>query len=177
VTGLNNSQIANATVNFRVNMSWVEAQRRATEEDILLFRRNEVTRRWEALDTTYLYNDSQFYYYTAITPGFSTFVIYFGKYECEPGINRCFESQIQMCLGNATWLTTEKCQYGCGEQGECLGKPLSNFDLKILYFALGIVIVGFIVVFLLRRVPIGKNKSSREVRSSLRHKQSFHRQG
>ena len=174
--GLNNSQIESASINFRVNISWVEQQRKATEEDIHLFRRNDITNKWEALNTTYLYNDSQFYYYTAITPGFSTFVIYFGRYECEPGIRRCFESQIQMCLGNATWLVTEKCTYGC-EDGECISAPLSKFDLKILYFALGIIIIGLIVIFLSRHMPKGKNKSSKEVRSSLRHRQSFHRQG
>jgi PGF-pre-PGF domain-containing protein len=175
--GLNNSQIESASINFRVNISWIEQQRKATEGDIHLFRRNDITNKWEALNTTYLYNDSQFYYYTAITPGFSTFVIYFGRYECEPGIRRCFESQIQMCLGNATWLVTEKCAYGCDEQGVCLEKPLSNFDLKILYFVVGVVVFVLIVVFLLRRVPVGKNKSSREVRAGLHHRQSFHRQG
>jgi PGF-pre-PGF domain-containing protein len=175
--GLNNSQIESASITFRVNISWVEEQRKATEEDIHLFRRNEITNKWEALNTTYLYNDSQFYYYSAVTPGFSTFVIYFGRYECEPGINRCFENQIQMCLGNATWLVTEKCAYGCDEQGVCLEKPLSNFDLKILYFVVGVVVFVLIVVFLLRRVPVGKNKSSREVRAGLHHRQSFHRQG
>ena len=160
VSGLNNSQIANATVYFRVNISWVEAQRSATEEDILLFRRNETTRRWQALDTTYLGNDSQYYYYSAITPGFSTFVIFFGRYECEPGSIRCFENNIQMCLGNATWLVTEKCPYGCDEQGACLESVLQSktfYTLLIAVVSLGVV-VGFYIVF----VKMFKRKKGRK---------------
>jgi len=154
--GLNNSQIANATVGFRVNITWVE-QRRAAEEDMLLFRKNDTTGRWQALNTTYLYNDSQFYYYSAVTPGFSTFIIYFGRYECEPGINRCFENQIQMCLGNATWLVTEKCAYGCDEQGACLETPLqSKTFYTFLIVAVGVVAV--IVLYFLTTRIFGKKK-------------------
>ena len=156
VSGLNNSQIANATVNFRVNMSWVEDQRRATEEDVLLFRRNDVTNKWEALDTTYLGNDSQYYYYSAITPGFSTFVIFFGRYECEPGSMRCFENNIQMCLGNATWLVTEKCPYGCGEEGVCYETP---FQSKVFYVILvAVVSVAIIITFYIIVTRIRKRK-------------------
>jgi len=155
--GLNNSQIANASVGFRVNITWVEQQRRATEEDILLFRRNDTTRRWEALNTIYLYNDSQFYYYSAVTPGFSTFVIYFGRYECTPGINRCFENQIQMCLGNATWLTTEKCAYGCDGQGGCLGTPLKSRTFYIFLIAVVGVALVITIYFVFARI-FGKRK-------------------
>jgi len=177
VSGLNNNQIANATVNFRVNISWVEYQRTATEEDVLLFRRNEVTRRWEALNTTYLYNDSQFYYYTAITPGFSTFLIYFGKYECNPGDRRCYNRESQLCLGNATWLITEKCGYNCNEKGECIENP---FPLtKVIYIGVIIgVVAAMIVTFYLVIKKIsrkGKSKTSRKTLSRFYYNQSLHK--
>jgi PGF-pre-PGF domain-containing protein len=144
VSGLDNDQIANATVQFRVNKSWVDSQRRATEEDILLFRKNDRTGRWTALNTIYLSEDEDFYYYSAITPGFSTFVIFFGMYECEPGAVRCFEDQTQMCLGNATWLVTEKCRYGC-ENGVCVETPLQS---KIFYTVIiAIVSAGILIAF------------------------------
>ncbi len=142
VIGLNNSQIVNATVNFRVNKTWIETKN-VSFANVSLFRRNDVTGAWGALNTNYLSEDSNFYYYIAVTPGFSTFLIFYGRYDCEPGINRCFENQIQLCLGNATWLTTEKCSYGCDEQGECIEAPPVS---KIIYpLIVAVVSMGIVV--------------------------------
>ena len=169
-TTLSNSNISNVEINFKVNKTWLANQNR-TVTSVRLYR--YVNNAWTRITTTLTGQDSQYYYFSAVSPGFSTFVVFFGEFECDPGEKRCFENQAQLCLGNATWLVTEKCSGDC-DNGECLETPF-KFDLKILYFALGIVIVGLIVVFLLRRIPIRKNKSSKEVRSSLRHKQFVHR--
>jgi PGF-pre-PGF domain-containing protein len=167
---LSNQNISNVEINFKVNKTWLVNQN-TTVNNVRLYR--YVNNRWTRLTTTLMGQDSQFYYFSAISPGFSTFVVFFGEFECDPGETRCFENQAQLCLGNATWLITEKCFGGC-ENGECLETPF-KFDLKTLYFVAGIIVVGLIVIFLLRRVPKGKNKSSKEVRSSFYHKQSLHK--
>ena len=169
-TTLSNSNISNVEINFKVNKTWLANQNK-TVTSVRLYR--YVNNAWTRITTTLTGQDSQYYYFSAVSPGFSTFVVFFGEFECDPGEKRCFENQVQLCLGNATWLVTEKCLGDC-KDGECLETPF-KFDLKTLYFVGGIVIAGLIVVFLLRRIPIGKNKSSKEVRSNLHHKQFVHR--
>jgi PGF-pre-PGF domain-containing protein len=116
---LNDTNIANVTIEFRVNRTWLE-ERNGTVSDVNLYRMPDNATEWSPLTTSFLNSDTTYHYFSSLSPGFSTFVVFFGKYECQPGIERCFNGQSQLCLGNATWLITEKCNYGCDEQGECI---------------------------------------------------------
>ena len=161
LTNISDSQIANASVNFRVNRTWIE-KGLITFLDVLMFRKNDLTGVWDVLVTNFVSEDSNFYYYSALTPGFSTFVIFTGKYDCIPSTRRCFESQTQLCLGNATWLVTERCPYGCDEQGTCLETPLQS---NTFYISL-IVIVGVVAVVIvyLLATKVLKKKRRKERR-------------
>jgi PGF-pre-PGF domain-containing protein len=70
--GITNTQLEKAEVNFQVPLSWL------IENDIaqgsVMLKRDAVSK-WEDLETEYLSEDEEFAYYSAVTPGFSYFVI------------------------------------------------------------------------------------------------------
>jgi len=174
--GLNNSQISNATIAFRVNKTWIQ-QRGAALTDILLYRKNDTTGKWNSLNTAYLANDSLYYYFSSLSSGFSTFLIYFGKYECNPGDRRCYNRESQLCLGNATWLITEKCGYNCNEKGECIENPFPLTNVIYTGIIIGIVAAMIVTFYLvIRRISRrGKSKTSRKTLSRFYYNQSLHK--
>ncbi len=144
-TGMNDTNIANVTVDFKVNKTWLTEQN-GTIGDIALYRKQDLGNQWDVLSTTYTSEDSQYYYFSALSPGFSTFLVFFGKYECEVGSRRCFNDQVQLCVGNSTWLITKKCNYGCKE-GECVG----TFSIStVLYISIIVIVsVGILITLYL----------------------------
>jgi hypothetical protein len=114
---------------------------------VRLYRKPTGETQWNPLPTTFNREDANYYYFTAVSPGFSTFVVFFGKYECQPGLRRCYVGESQLCLGNATWLITEKCRYGCDAKGDCLATAPQSF---ILYMGvIAIVSIGIVITFYL----------------------------
>lgn len=64
------SHLANATITFEVNKSWVD-----NKSNIVVSKFNETAGKWKKLDTTYTGEDSQHYYYNATVDSFSYFAI------------------------------------------------------------------------------------------------------
>ncbi len=144
---LNNSFITNATMAFTVNKTWLEEQN-GTSDNIRLFRQNSLTKMWEILPTFFTREDVLFYYFNALTPGFSTFVVFFSNYECIPNTKRCFERDVQLCMGNSTWLITDRCQYNC-KDGKCTATSVSSvflYSIVVAVVSAGIIIVLYIIM-------------------------------
>jgi len=155
VTGMNNSEITNVTVYFKVNITWL-ANQNGTTNNIYLYR--YYNNKWNRLPTTFLSQDTKYYYFKSISPGFSTFVVFFGEYECAPGDKRCFNNEVQLCLGNSTWLITEKCAYNCNDKGECIEEPLLSKMIYPLLIALVSVAIILILYFNLRKLSNRKKR-------------------
>ncbi len=128
---LNDTNIANVTIEFKINKTWLFEQNRSYE-NVFLHRKLDIENlpKWEVLPTNYSKEDSDFYYFSAISSRFSTFMIFIGTYECDVGEKRCFNDQIQLCLGNYTWMITEKCKFGC-KDNECI-EPLELLISRIM---------------------------------------------
>ncbi len=156
--GINEEKIDNATIDFKVNKAWL-AEQNGTVGDIALYRKQDLESQWNILSTTYTSEDNQYYYFSALSPGFSTFLVFFGKYECEIGSKRCFNDQIQMCVGNSTWLITKKCGYGCKE-GECMG----IFSISTIFYTsiIAVVSVGILITLYLGLRRLFKKKKGNE---------------
>ncbi len=145
---IKNNKIKEATINFKVNKQFLK-RNNGTLENIRLFRRNDTTKEWEILPTFFDSEDDNFVYFRSVTPGFSTFVVFFSQYECVPNVRRCFENNVQLCLGNSTWLVTEQCQENTCEGGECktVSKVVELLPRSLL--AAGISFTVAIVLFLI----------------------------
>ncbi len=71
-TGMTNSQFEAPVIRFQVPVSWL------VEKDInqgKVYLKRDATSKWETLETTFLSEDDEYAYYSAVTPGFSYFVI------------------------------------------------------------------------------------------------------
>ena len=64
--------IKNTKIKFKVEKSWIENES-INQTNITLWRYHNNT--WTALNTTYKNTDNEYVYYTAETPGFSTFAV------------------------------------------------------------------------------------------------------
>jgi len=76
-TGMNDSVITQVVMNFTVNTSWMVSNN--IDPSTVSLYRNTATgfpASWNALPTTFISNDSQYYYFSAISPGFSDYTIY-----------------------------------------------------------------------------------------------------
>jgi PGF-pre-PGF domain-containing protein len=144
---ITNTQIKNVTIDFRVNRTWL-SEKGGSSSDIRLHRKENSTSRWETLLTILEDEDDNYYHYSAISPGFSTFAIFYGRYECQPGANRCYNEQSQLCLGNSTWLITEKCRFGC-ENGKCIKTAPQSviiYTLMIAIVSVAIIITSYVLL-------------------------------
>jgi PGF-pre-PGF domain-containing protein len=148
---LSNAEIQNASIEFKVNKTELLAHN-LTIDDVFLYRKPANETDWSALNTTYLSNDTNYYYFSSVTPGFSTFLIFASKEECIPAEKRCFQNQVQFCLGNKRWLISEVCDYKC-QNGKCIEKGLQiNLNPLVVYPIIGIVVVGVLISFFAQRM-------------------------
>ena len=136
------SSISNATINFKVNKTWLSSKN-GVFNDVSLYRKPTASTQWFHLATTLVNNDSNYYYFSSLSPGFSTFAIFLGKYECQQGDKRCLDNGVQLCLSNSTWAVADKCNFGC-DNGECKEISLSF----ILYISI-IAVVSLAIIFVL----------------------------
>jgi len=155
--GITNDKIRNVTIYFKVNKTWL-FQNNGTSSDIRLHRKENSSARWEVLLTNLKSQDDNYYYFSALSPGFSTFVIFYGRYDCQSGIIRCYSGQTQLCLGNSTWLITEKCKFGC-EDGKCIKTAPQSTIIYTLMIA--VVSVAIIITSYFLLIRIRKNKKRR----------------
>jgi parallel beta-helix repeat protein len=157
--GIDNSNIINATINFKINKTWL-AENNITfhskgnrswlvEDDIvgniILYRNPEGSNAWMPLVTTFSSEDNQYYYFSAYSPGFSTFAIFLNRYDCLPNSVRCENNEVQLCLGNSTWLVTDHCSDTCGN-GKCTS---SFFKSDQFYFILITIVIGVIAIIMI----------------------------
>jgi len=152
-TKLNDTNIANVTIDFKVNKTWLE-EKNGTIENIRLYRKPSNSTEWTPLTTSFVSQDTEYYYFSSLSPGFSTFIVFYGKYECQPGARRCFNGQSQLCLGNATWLVTEQCPYGCDEQGNCMKIPTQStiiYFLIVAIISVAIILTSYLIMTKIRK--------------------------
>ena len=181
--GINNSDIINATINFRINKTWL-AENNITFHynkekfwllednivgNIILYRNPDGANAWFPLTTNYSYQDNESYHFYAYSTGFSTFAIFLNKYDCLPNSARCDNSEVQVCLGNSTWLVTEHCTYGC--QGRVCSTGFFQSDqFKFLseVITIAVIIIGLILIFYKKIKRKNKVKLSRKERKEIR---------
>jgi len=154
-TNINETNIANITIGFKINKTWLLEQN-GTFNDITLYRKTEnIWNPWQALNTTLIEEDADFYYFSALSPGFSTFVIFLETtYKCTVGEKRCFNNEVQLCLGNYSWMVIEKCKYEC-KVNRCIPPPLSyEKGLLSFYIIAGLIIggVAYLVYYIYRNL-------------------------
>ncbi|MEK6913118.1 MAG: right-handed parallel beta-helix repeat-containing protein [Nanoarchaeota archaeon] len=156
--GINNQNIINSTFNFKINKTWLLENNitihfkkdsywlieNGIVGNIKLYRLPTGVSDWVPLTTSFSKQDEKYYYFYSISPGFSTFVVFFNKYDCLPGFARCSGTQVQLCLGNATWLTTEQCSYSC-KDGICSSASFTNMFVTIVE----VIIIGAIIIYLI----------------------------
>jgi PGF-pre-PGF domain-containing protein len=170
-------EVVNATLSFRINKTWLSENNITfhsrgsnfwlIQNDIVgnikLYRNPNGNKNWTSLSTRFLTGDNQFYYFSSYSPGFSTFAIFFNKYDCLPNSARCADNQVQLCLGNSTWLVTETCSDVC-KSGKC---ESFFFKSNQFYIVLVTVIVGIIAITLIVLVSKIKRKKVYRPYSSL----------
>jgi PGF-pre-PGF domain-containing protein len=114
--GFTNDDLENVTFEFKVNKIWVENK---DIKKIVLKRKEENNLIWETLETNFINEDDNYYYFNSISSGFSIFAIYFDEEVCDVGELVCVESNLHLCTSNRVLLQVQKCEYGCG-YGRCL---------------------------------------------------------
>jgi len=130
--------IENAAVNFKVEKSWVQ-DKNIDKSSITLNRFNDT--KWDALPTNLTGEDDKYLYFTAETPGFSSFAIT-GKITTNEAVNTTpSENQTGPIIGS---LENNASNATSAEQTQTTGTKSPGFD--VLY-----VIIGLLGVFLYRR--------------------------
>ncbi|VVB83056.1 Periplasmic copper-binding protein (NosD) [uncultured archaeon] len=174
--GISNSNIINATINFKINKTWL-ADNNITfhykgsrfwllENDIvgnvILYRNPDGNSTWIPLATNYSYQDNQSYHLYAYSKGFSTFAIFLNKYDCLPNSARCDNNEVQLCLGNSTWLVTEHCANGCGDR-KCASSFFVSEQFRFLSIVIvvAVVIIGLILIFYKKKHKLRKIRKER----------------
>jgi len=147
-TTLSNENLNNVTMEFRVETSWLKQENRSYN-DIVLYRIPNSSSSWQSLTTISIRNDSQYYYFSSLSPGFSTFVILAGEpgtVKCTLLQKRCFNNEIQSCDNNGNWTTVQLCPNEC-ENAQCV-QTFLGIKVSLIYYG-GIIIIGFIIILIL----------------------------
>ncbi len=155
---------------FKVNKTWIKVNN--INRSSITLQRFENT--WKKLQTDFLKEDSSFVFYTAVSPGFSTFAItgdnlptvkenellITTKSEridtttnttdfniCKPGIRLCYASGLRECNKGLEFVVIENCEFGCLD-GKCRTKTLPDTTFFVIGFVVLVIIVAFIIVLM-----------------------------
>ncbi len=115
---LRNENISTATVKFKIENAWME-RNNIGNDDVVMKRFSNG--QWEELETSFNSLSGNFSYFTAVTPGFSFFVITVKdvaaqtESACSSGNLRCSGNDVQQCSNSSVWETVETCEFGCNE--------------------------------------------------------------
>lgn len=155
------TDVLNATFNFRINKTWL-AQNNISIDfhsdkywvvenniigDIELYRNPNGENNWRPLITNFFREDENYFYLTANSSGFSKFAIFFNKYDCVPNSARCSGDEVQLCLGDSTWLVTQVCADSCVD-GKCQNLFFRSNEFYILLVSLFLGLIAIVVVVL-----------------------------
>ena len=160
-TNIEDNNIKNATVQFKVEKTWVN-QNNINKSTVAL---NRYTNAWTRLVTRMKNEDNEYVYYEADTPGFSVFVISGEtisaageqpEQPCTPGERRCLGNNLQECSSDGSWSTVESCQYGC-ENKQCKITPAAPVDYT-LFIIVTVIVVIIISVLVYIRITGSKKK-------------------
>ncbi|MFZ1971056.1 MAG: PQQ-binding-like beta-propeller repeat protein [Candidatus Nanoarchaeia archaeon] len=159
---IDDSEIANVSFYFRMNMSWMNSNN-LNSRNVLLFRNTGTT--LIPLNSTFLSNDMKYNYYSALSPGLSKYSIFASNSECNLGDLRCFGNDFQFCGLTGSWIVVQTCQYGCKDFA-CVPNPKSTGFLNniksnageyLFYLVIFLILLGIVVfVYLLYRYISGK---------------------
>lgn len=114
--GLTDDKIRNITFDFKIEKSWLEGKEISK---VILQRKPDNSSEWQMLNTTLTTEDSTYYYFKAVSYGFSTFAIYFDSNLCVPGELFCSGDILKLCDANRNSTTIQNCEFGCS-LGKCL---------------------------------------------------------
>ena len=89
-TNLNDTNIEFVTIEFKINKTWVDEQ--GTIDDINLYRKQDTANQWDELNTTFVNSDSDYYYFSTVSPGFSVFTVVMDLLGCNN--NNICESEL-----------------------------------------------------------------------------------
>jgi PGF-pre-PGF domain-containing protein len=154
LAGIDEANVVNVSIYFKINKTWMDSNGR-DPANVTLFRNTGGGNfpMWQNLSTTLSSQDSENYYYQAISPGFSTYSVVVGTSSCNIGESRCLVNDLQQCASNQTWETIKTCQNGCS-LNSCVGemKNLLSIGKNVYYFGIAlIVILGGVVFFVVYR--------------------------
>jgi outer membrane protein assembly factor BamB len=173
IPDFNPEDITNVTLNFKVNKTLLSKNNitfHHREDRFWLIQNNivgniklyrnpddEGNDVWVPLTTGFLREDEKFYYFASNSSEFATFAIFFNRYDCLPNSARCADNQVQLCLGNSTWLVMDTCSDVCKE-GKCESVFFKSqeFHTILITAGAGVVAIAFIL-FKYKRIK-SKNK-------------------
>lgn len=75
LTGMNDSDLSKVILNFRVNKTWI-SKNNLNVSTVALYRNSGNSPTWTKLPTTEIDQDSSYYYFSAVSPGFSIYKIF-----------------------------------------------------------------------------------------------------
>jgi PGF-pre-PGF domain-containing protein len=147
---ITNEQLNNVTIDFRVNKTWL-AEQNASYENVGLYRIPTNESLWESLPTSSIREDDEYYYFSSVSPGFSTFVVLIHEevIGCEENQIRCFNKEVQIC-SDGEWVSTKTCLYKC-DNGKCVSFIPLDFNFIIIYSLVGFLLIVIFVSYLIRR--------------------------
>jgi PGF-pre-PGF domain-containing protein len=140
-TGINDTNIANVSIDFKINKSWLVEQN-MTPSSVSLFRKSDNGNQWTELPTILNSSDDLFYYFQAFSPGFSSFAVFIDLTPCIVGEVRCYGKELQNCIDEKKWLVLEECDISC-ENAECKNFHITTSGTRSFYVIL--TIIGFAV--------------------------------
>jgi PGF-pre-PGF domain-containing protein len=160
---ISNEQLENVTIDFRVNKTKL-SEFNASYENVLLYRIPTEESLWQSLPTVSISEDDVYYYFSSISPGFSTFVIFIAEktVECSSNQTRCLNQEVQVCSNNNEWETSQVCDYNC-DKGKCVGLFSSN--LILIYSIAGFLIAVLIYYFVMKKKKLENNSETIENKS------------
>jgi len=143
--------IDGAKIKFKVNASWYAANNLDPATTKLM----RYTTSWETLTTTQVSSDSDYYYFEAQTPGFSTFAIT-ALEKTTPAPTTCSTTcpgQSQYAYPNCSCYTPATEETGQPEQQIIQGIP--NYSL-LAYMIIGTLVIVFVAYWALKKAKIIK---------------------
>jgi PGF-pre-PGF domain-containing protein len=115
-TGLTDNNLNEVLLEFKVEKSWLKGR---DVSSMTLQRKADNSTEWEMLNTTLMSEDATYYYFNALSPGFSVFAIYSDKNLCTPGDLFCSDDELRLCKSDRDSFIVENCEFGCS-LGRCL---------------------------------------------------------